>query len=285
MSLTIDALTMLSNATTLTNQLRRDLLKPNIQPRLQSLCKTGKEVDTTELLFGTNLADRVKVATESGKLGRRILPTSGMYPTGTYAGGLRGRRALAHPYYYPSYGMPSNRGYPGGRGRPFLGKSHTLLEPKISMRQSSENTVPLRMSVADTPNSDRDLCRPETGSGQHSRSSQADGRAIETNEPVPDEQVGEYAATRLKHRPGNTINLKKWGDHFIAGRVSQCVDQWAKITSDPHTLGNIRGYKLEFLETPVQERPMPEIKFSKEERTFLREEISDLLTKNVLIEA
>ena len=140
MLLTIDALTMLSNANTLTNQLRRDLLKPNIQPRLQLLCKTGKEVDTTELLFGTNLADRVKVATESGKLGRRILPTSGMYPTGTYAGGLRGRRALAQPYYYPSYGMPSNRGYPGGRGRPFLGKSHTLLEPKISMRQSSENT-------------------------------------------------------------------------------------------------------------------------------------------------
>ena len=41
--------------------------------------------------------------------------------------------------------------------------------------------------------------------------------------------------------------------------------------------------KLEFSELPVQTRPMPEIKFSENERMFLRKEIKSLVDKKVIV--
>ena len=61
--------------------------------------------------------------------------------------------------------------------------------------------------------------------------------------------VGEYTE----------IDIGKWGDKFEAGRVTACGAEWAKIKSDPYILRNIRGFQLEFTETPKQERPPPEI--------------------------
>ena len=75
----------------------------------------------------------------------------------------------------------------------------------------------------------------------------------------------------------------KWGDQFEAGRVSLCVEKWAELTSDHEILSDIRGYKLKFLQTPSQARPMPEIKFSPEEKVLVRAEINKLLANKVIV--
>ena len=92
-------------------------------------------------------------------------------------------------------------------------------------------------------------------------------------------QVGEFP-TDLP-----VINVDKWGPNFKAGRVCECVQQWSKITSDHIILVGIRGYKLDFVETPKQYRPMPEFNFTETEKAFLRDEIHSLITKRVLVMA
>ena len=84
--------------------------------------------------------------------------------------------------------------------------------------------------------------------------------------------------------PGRSVSNRtagKWGTSFKAGRVSTCEDEWADIISDYLILSNIRGYKLEFTNPLWQARPKPEIKFSKQEREFLKSEIKTLLQKGV----
>ena len=76
----------------------------------------------------------------------------------------------------------------------------------------------------------------------------------------------------------------KWGDKFEAGRVSLSVDKWAELTSDHEILSDIRGYKLKLLKTPSQERPMPEIKFSPEEKQLVRAEINKLIENKVIVQ-
>ena len=76
------------------------------------------------------------------------------------------------------------------------------------------------------------------------------------------------------------IKVDKWGPVYIAGRVSQSVHEWAKITSDRNILRDLRSFKLDFKEIPKQERPLPEIGLSKQAKQFVRKEIK---TKKVLV--
>ena len=62
------------------------------------------------------------------------------------------------------------------------------------------------------------------------------------------------------------IEVNKWGDQFEAGRISMYVENWAKITSDSMILSHIRNFKLEFIEKPTQQWPMPEIKLCEQEK-------------------
>ena len=81
------------------------------------------------------------------------------------------------------------------------------------------------------------------------------------------------------------IKVDHWGPNFKSGRVSECVDAWAKITSDRFILNDIRDFKLSFTCPPTQERPLPELRFTPAEREFIRSEMTALLNKNVLIKA
>ena len=84
-------------------------------------------------------------------------------------------------------------------------------------------------------------------------------------------------------KSNHDISVNKWGPKFEAGRVSKCSEKWAGITSDCHVLSGIRNYKLEFTELPIQDRPMPELRFNEVEKEFVREEIKILLGKKVLV--
>ena len=90
-------------------------------------------------------------------------------------------------------------------------------------------------------------------------------------------------AQKVSQKVPNDICLNKWGHQYQAGRVSLCTPRWAEITSDYKILTDARYMKLEFSELPVQTRPMPEIKFSENERMFLRKEIKSLVDKKVIV--
>ena len=106
-NLTLDSITLLANANSSVNQTRRDALKPNIQNRFQVLCRVPREDDSTSLLFGAGLTDRIKAATQGGKLGRRGYGFAAQVPSAY--GYTRGRRSYGfHPYglhtYFTGYG-------------------------------------------------------------------------------------------------------------------------------------------------------------------------------------
>ena len=64
-------------------------------------------------------------------------------------------------------------------------------------------------------------------------------------------------------------------------------DKWQQITSDPFILEAVRGYKLEFDETkmpPKRDKPFFQYKTSQPETASIDEEISSLLSKNVIEE-
>lgn len=115
LDMALDTVTMLSSANEGINQFRPDSLRPGVQPRFQSLCKIPKGDDTSQLLFGSELTERIKAATQWGKVAKKYgygAPHQGYYPMHNFAG--RGSRRGFHPY------MPS-RGY--SRGPSFLGKT------------------------------------------------------------------------------------------------------------------------------------------------------------------
>jgi len=76
-----------------------------------------------------------------------------------------------------------------------------------------------------------------------------------------------------------TINSPK-----LAGRLSQFISNWQRITQDHWVLQAISGYHLELTQMPWQSKPMPEIKCSLEEQGKISEEIKGLLAKGAIVE-
>ena len=191
------------------------------------------------------------------------------------------RRYQPYAPYYGGY--QQGYGYGGyhqgaqqRRGKPFLGESvqqscYELNEKSkpYSNGTCSTNANNVMFSASRPEEPGRALMGPQ---GQQGEREIGDDSGPHDNQ----EMVGECKSK---------INVSKWGDKFIAGRVSQCVDSWAKITSDQQILSNIRGYKLDFNEPPHQSWSLPEIRFSDKEKHFVRNEITELLTKQVLKKA
>ena len=50
----------------------------------------------------------------------------------------------------------------------------------------------------------------------------------------------------------------------LAGRLSQFVKQWEKITLDQEILSIVKGYQIAFTNLPVQEKPSNSIKMSEQ---------------------
>ena len=77
---------------------------------------------------------------------------------------------------------------------------------------------------------------------------------------------------------------------FKAGRISQCAQQWAEITSDIHILKAVRGFHIDFMSEegeyiePSQNTPQQQLRYSREEKQFLRVELQELLQKEVISE-
>ena len=70
--------------------------------------------------------------------------------------------------------------------------------------------------------------------------------------------------------------------NFIAGKISQYLDNWRNITSDTNILNLVRGYALEFNRYPNQNKIPKPINFSEAECKVIDEEIELLLKKKVI---
>ena len=241
-----------------------------MQPKFQTLAKVPTEDDTTKMLFGKNLSERIKAASQGGKLGRRDSYTC--FPGAMGRGRGRGYGAYAPGYApYQPYGYYPMRGF--GRGRLFFGGYPTYVRQNYNVKRAYNDDTEINANVniencEKTTDCSLTPCSPPMSDSAVSKQGPSQGRCRKDENlkeaAVNTKEVDEYEADRQE------LNLDHWGPEFKAGRASACIDEWAKISSDYKLLSGIRGNKLEFLEPPVQARAMPEIKFLKQERDFVR---------------
>lgn len=71
---------------------------------------------------------------------------------------------------------------------------------------------------------------------------------------------------------------------FVAGSLKLHLAQWRKITSDPWVLQTIRGYRIEFIRTPIQKHvPNHRLsKFSSKEIELIDKEVNVMLKKKAI---
>jgi hypothetical protein len=280
----LDSITVLSNANSQTNQMRRDNLRPYINSKISGLvCKQRKENDLDAELF-----PKMQESAQAAKQGIGLLNQS--------RGRGRGRGGGYRPY--PARGYRGFRGpYRGQRGRydsyysvshvpithvplvpliptetPIFMDSDPYRTPAIDNFVSDTDDI-LRLSETNVSHSNEFLtvdCSREgsVSASQPEWSTPRQGiRRPGTREPErtvvePHAEVSSYVATFES----------KW-DTFQACRVKQCLSSWRSITSDPWILKNLYGYKLELTSTPVQDRPIPEIRFNVREKDIMRQEV------------
>ena len=69
---------------------------------------------------------------------------------------------------------------------------------------------------------------------------------------------------------------------FSAGQISRYLTSWSKITSDPYILQIVSGDLIEFVQPPEIQRQYPANSISYQHAPLIEQEISDLLSNNVL---
>ena len=71
---------------------------------------------------------------------------------------------------------------------------------------------------------------------------------------------------------------------FEGGRIRKFSSHWQKITNDPEVLDMVSGTHIDFQSIPVQTRTKISSKFFPQECTTIQNEISNLLSKSVIVE-
>ena len=238
-----EAISMLAMASYNLNHMRRESLKGYINPLYGNICNLKIPTDSDKL-FGDNIAEHMRTAGHSYRLGR---------------GFGRGR-----PRYRPYAGRGRSRGF----AAPFLGEDNSL-----NLMQEGSEEVFVGKGVNDF--SCLSVGRTQTLRQSRPGPGPLDAQEVEC-ELVPEvpSRVGMYSEEGI---------FDRW-PKFEAGRLSVCVNKWHEITSDKIILQHVTGYRIEFVEEPTQLRPIPEIRFSQAELAILKEEVTKLQEKGVVIE-
>ena len=281
------AIGLIANANNVLNQVRRDALKHHLAPQFRSVCDPPAN-PSMSLLFGDNLPDRLKESQTAYNLSNSI----GYQPYPNRGGRGRGARGA--------------RGR-GGRGRGGQQRSQGVMDywnPMNQMNQMMNQMMGYNQQQSRRGESSlKSCCKSDLGTdcGDNTEVASINDNLFScrtglSGQARKEQQHQHQEQLNTQHVQQGTqtqevsnlepIELTFWGDDFEAGRVSTCVDKWAKITSDPIVLSYVRGLKLEFIEDlPVQDSPLPEMKFSEQERSFIREELCSLLKKKVIVKA
>ena len=70
---------------------------------------------------------------------------------------------------------------------------------------------------------------------------------------------------------------------FEAGRISQCIDQWRQITSDPEILDVVSGYDIELIEGSPPHNNQSNYEFSLFDEKIIYFELSKLIAERVIV--
>lgn len=270
----LDGITFMANANASINQLRKDLVRPQLQGRFSSLC-TAKVSSSSTLLFRDSLSDKIKAVNQSGRV------TRGLYR------GRSSRNPFGPHRWNPYSGWNRGRGGWGGGHQQYQGSAYGGTHYDFLGEYNPNNTFPsagdylahesakyIANESEQTSISDAEYfspCRP-TGTRYQETGSRP---PTEVNIPSPTmstQPVGEYPIKLSIY-----LKLDKWKT-FKVGRVSCRIDRWSRLTPDRHILNDIEGIKIPFLAHRI---PNP-IKFSKKEREIIRGEIKTLIEKQVV---
>ena len=106
-------------------------------------------------------------------------------------------------------------------------------------------------------------------------------------------------AKKSGHRKGKNLSkvldyvnpiMKKLFPHHLkntplAGKITNSVSNWSKLTNDKGILQIVKGLKIQFLERPSQNQLQTEIKMSQEEKKLVDIEVQELLRKGTITPA
>jgi hypothetical protein len=215
----------------------------------------GKPSVESELLFGDDLVDKVKLLNQSSglKLAKKEPPGRGSYRGRGYGWNFhhQGRGCGFRPY---GYGYHSY-GYDQG----MLDMNNAFVSINVpqayEIQANTHNMANLSLSRAGPTWQERP--GPEE--------TEETGLSSETS--LVDPQVSGFCV--------------KW-ETFQAGRISEQYKQWQNLTTDRLLLKDVQSYTIEFDERPYQKWPERPLRFSLKEMEFARTEIANLLTKGVL---
>ena len=70
----------------------------------------------------------------------------------------------------------------------------------------------------------------------------------------------------------------------VGGRIKQCLENWEKITQDRNILEVVKGYRIEWIQTPVLGNKSFSPKFSKQETDQINVEVGKMIEKNAIVD-
>ena len=96
---------------------------------------------------------------------------------------------------------------------------------------------------------------------------------------------------QFNHKDNRSVNntSKGKGDKtcppVVAGRIQHFLGKWKQLTHDPSILNTVRGYKIDFLLTPVQFTIPRTINFPAQESANYNVQISKFLEKGIIVKS
>jgi len=256
----MDAFTMISAASKNINQLRRELIKPNLDNRYQHLCAKTYRPPEGPLLFG--LVKNAKASQEAQYLTKK-----------RYRQTYKSKRTRSSRYqpYKKSYRRRTEKRHSYGNGP---GES-----PKSSV-ETSVYDVDLQNERAQLSQiCSNDFIILSSHSTECEQTEEENPQEVDIGFTVSNPRmqlVSEFGSEFVKQleRIENTP--------FQAGEIRHHLADWQELTSDFNILQTVNGMHIDFIESPVGLRQKYPIKFSKEEIEVVKIEIENLLTKKVI---
>lgn len=74
-------------------------------------------------------------------------------------------------------------------------------------------------------------------------------------------------------------------ENFCGGKVSSFFEKWTELTSDKYLLDIVRGYNIEFVDLPSQNKLPKQLKFSELEHKQINEQITNFIDKGIVEKA
>jgi hypothetical protein len=281
------------------NDIRRGSFKEFLEPKYKTLGETVPG-GACPWLFGDkeSVNEGIRVADTTGKLGKKKKSQ-------------RGRGQRFNPYHLQQgygFGGYQQQGYGGrggqgrGRGRGYgqqqqgqgmYGYLYMLgcmpgygipNERSVSRQVKKQSEVVEKVST-DKVRTEHDISDSDSDWSDFEQNDDESLLSCREERPRPacrsEGQGGEVEGQEAKDKVNKDFFFK-WNT-FEAGRAGKCWREWACITSDRNILRGIKGFKIEFMSTPIQSKAIGQLRYKADEIAFLRKEIGLLIEKGVLM--